>query len=268
MFALPFLLLFLRLSLASAQQPTWCGKVYMDNETVVPPGGQFTQPASSSTPLLALRCVPALSPFLPEDVGANSTAIIVDALVRYSHILGAQDIQLPESSSSSNSSEKLQVTASIDGKEVASGEVGLNGTTLLPFSLDALTPRTDSYSLSCTASLPSNPQQQFTSSSSNITFLPNPPPTTASVTKLDLRTGGLLTKKFSNGQGTGDYERVLPVGFYSDWDGYLKDNDTTVETLAEQGYVSAFLTVILMLDLLARYKVQHGSLRSATGEEL
>ena len=77
-------------------QDTWCGKVYKPADPVVPPGGHFAAPPRSPTPLLALRCSPALAPFLPDDVGQDTSAIVVDALVRYVRIAGAQPVVLPE----------------------------------------------------------------------------------------------------------------------------------------------------------------------------
>ena len=207
-----------------AQDPTWCGKVYMNTSAVVPPGGQFPIPATSETPLLALRCAPALIPFLPDDVGTETEVILVDALVRYSHIAGAEDVTL-----SDDPSETLNVTISIDGSVVANGTVALNGTASLPFSLDELTPRLEPYTLSCAGSLGG---QSF-SSSSNITFLPTPSSSDyGNVAKRDLRTGGILAKAVDS---DGAYEAVFPFGFYTNYGGYLESNDTTVEILAEQG---------------------------------
>ncbi|VDB87163.1 unnamed protein product [Peniophora sp. CBMAI 1063] len=208
-----------------AQDPTWCGKVYMNTSTVVPPGGQFPTPASSSTPLLALRCSPALIPFLPDDVTTDAEVILVDALVRYSHIAGAEDLTLPE-----DPLETLDVTVSLDGNIVANGTVALNGTASLPFSLEGLMPRIEPYTLSCAGSV----GDQTFSSTSNLTYLPTPSPNDfGNVAKRDLRTGGILAKATGS---EGAYEAVFPFGFYTNFGGYLESNDTTVEILAEQGF--------------------------------
>ncbi|KZV72591.1 hypothetical protein PENSPDRAFT_674920 [Peniophora sp. CONT] len=197
----------------------------MNTSAVVPPGGQFPTSATSTTPLLALRCTPALIPFLPDDIATDAEVILVDALVRYSHIAGAEDITLPE-----DPSESLNVTVSIDGAVVANGTVALNGTASLPFSLDGLTPRLEPYTLSCAGSLG---EQSFTSSS-NLTYLPTPSPNDyGNVAKRDLRTGGILAKATSS---DGAYQAVFPFGFYTDFGSYLASNDTVVEVLAEQGF--------------------------------
>ncbi|KAI0031802.1 hypothetical protein K488DRAFT_71145 [Vararia minispora EC-137] len=209
---------------AAFAQETWCGKVYMANETVVPPGGQFPVPAASTTPLLALRCQPSLIPFLPDD--GHTAEVIVDALIRFSHIAGAQDVDL----TGARAKDGLVVTAAIDGVHVASGRVALNGTTALPISLASLTPRVEPYTLTCTGTLGS---QRFASQVANLTYLPDPPSHIGSVTKRDLRTGGIVAKKVG---GNGGYEPVLPVGFYTNFGGYLEGNDTVVEVLAEQGF--------------------------------
>jgi hypothetical protein len=85
--------------------------------------------------------------------------------------------------------------------------------------------------LSCTAVLAS-PKQTFTSIPTNLTYLPPPPASIGSVTKVDLRTGGLLAKR-AHAQET--YESVFPLGFYTDFGGYLEGNDTVLEELTSQG---------------------------------
>lgn len=178
----------------------------MQNETVVPPGGNFATPASSSTPLLALRCNPALRPYLPED--ANSTSfggtILVDALVRFSEIAGAVPISLSENATDTI----LSVTASIDDTDVSFTQamLPLNGTAELSFDLSSLAPQTEPFNVTCTAT--DNTNTTFTTTT-QLSFLPDPPSDIGSVTKMDLRTGGLLAKPLG---GDGDYDAVFPVG--------------------------------------------------------
>ncbi|KAF9238634.1 hypothetical protein BU15DRAFT_88279 [Melanogaster broomeanus] len=74
----------------------------MANQTVVPPGGQFQLPASSSEPLVAFRCAPAFRPYLEED-GKNA-AFVIDTPIVYQYIQGAAPISLPSSNSYSSSS--------------------------------------------------------------------------------------------------------------------------------------------------------------------
>ncbi|KAH9969446.1 hypothetical protein BGW80DRAFT_1229704 [Lactifluus volemus] len=207
----------------------WCGKVYKPGEAVVPPGGQFPLPASTTTPQLALRCNPALIPFLPDDLqNPSSNLIVVDALVRDTKVAGAESFIQPPSN---DTQPQLCVSVSLDGKPLTTGTVPLGGSSTIPFSLSKISPRPEPYILSCTATL-SSPKQTFTSIPANLTYLPTPPASVGSVTKLDLRSGGLLAKR---GHGQETYEPVFPVGFYTNFGNYLEGNDTVLEEIKSQG---------------------------------
>ena len=209
---------------------TRCGKEYELGEPISMPWGQFSIPAATTNPQLALRCHPALNPFLPDDLEDNSSSlIIVDALVRNQEIAGAQPLIMPEPSPLG--AEELFVNVWIDGVPLTSGTVPLNGSAAIPFSLSGLSPRAKPYSLACTATL-SSPEQNFTSIPTTLTYLPSPPDHIGSITKLDLRTGGLLVKR----AGTQNpYESIFPVGFYTQFGGYLERNDVVLEVLKSQG---------------------------------
>jgi hypothetical protein len=122
---------------------TRCGKVYEQGIPVVPPVGQFPLPVATS-PQLALRCNPAQTPFLPDDLDTPSSVILVDALVRSRAIVGAQPLNTMSQDS------ELQVTISLDGETLTTGNVGLNGSATLPFSLSHISPRITPYTLICT----------------------------------------------------------------------------------------------------------------------
>ncbi|KAF8550318.1 hypothetical protein OG21DRAFT_1499858, partial [Imleria badia] len=79
--------------LTGALAQTWCGKHYMSTESPLAPGGNFPLPSPSSDPLLALRCAPAIRPYLAEDV-SSPAAILIDAPVVYYQIANAEPIQL------------------------------------------------------------------------------------------------------------------------------------------------------------------------------
>ena len=204
-----------------------CGKQYSPNEPLVPVNwAQFPLPSTTTTPQLALRCNPALIPFLPDDVGDNfSSLIIVDALVRYSAIAGAQPLILP-----THPDAELLVTVWIDGKPTASGTVQLNGSAAISFSLSEISPRSEPYSLDCSATL-SSPEQKFMSTRTNLTYLPSPPNSIGSITKLDARTGGLLAKQ-ANSQSS--YTPIFPIGFFTQFGGYLDKNDSALQVLQSQ----------------------------------
>ncbi|KAI8996265.1 hypothetical protein BD414DRAFT_477309 [Trametes punicea] len=211
---------------------TWCGKNYMASEPVVPPGGQFPIPATSSKPLLALRCAPAIKPYLPEDA-SSSAAFIVDAPLTHSQIQNAAPIELPDHGTLG----ELIVTVKVDGHTLAHGPVALNASKAeLPFSLKSLKPRANAYDVDCSAtySTPgSKGKPQTFTAKTILAYLPNPPDG-RSVTKMDLRTGALLAKP-ATGKG-GAYETVFPVGFYTNFDGYLASNLSLINEIKEQGF--------------------------------
>ncbi|CCM01655.1 uncharacterized protein FIBRA_03717 [Fibroporia radiculosa] len=208
---------------------TWCGKNYMQSSPVVPPGGQFAIPATSSEPLLAFRCVPAIKPYLPEDA-FTPASIIVDTYITYSEIANTAPISLPDDGLLGD----LLVTVEVDGMIVTGGIVPLNATKVeLPFSLIGLTPQKAARDVSCTAVYASTKGLQTFKTSAALSYLPNPTDGSA-VTKMDLRTGALLAKP-ATGKG-GDYEPVMAVGFYSGFDNYLATNLSTINEAKEMGF--------------------------------
>jgi hypothetical protein len=216
---------------------TWCNKGYMQNESVIPPGGEFPIPATSSSPLLALRCGQAVRPYLPEDTDPTSDAsfvsILVDTPVTFQKIVGASPISLSRNATSQTST-NLDVTVFINGKKLTSGTVPLNATKhALPFSLSSnlLTPRKAPYTLTCTATLGS---QKFTSQAVPFTFLPTPDAKQiGSVTKMDMRSGALLARAVGSKAA---YETLFPIGFYTDYGGYLVQNLSVIAELKSQGF--------------------------------
>ena len=208
-----------------------CGKVYEQGTLVVPPAGQFPLPMST-TPQLVLRCNPAQIPFLPDD-NTSSSVILVDALVRNRAIAGAQPLNTMSQDS------ELDVTVSLDGETLTTGNVRLNGSAALPFSLSHILPRMTPYTLACTAVALSLPKQTFTSIPTNLTYLPLPPDDIGSVTKPDLKTGGLLAKRAHVQE---PYQPIFPVGFFTNFEGYLEDNDTSLEILKSQGCDSSSIS--------------------------
>lgn len=202
----------------------------MASSPVVPPGGQFPIPATSTSPLLAFRCAPAIKPYLPEDLLTPST-FVIDAPITYSDIADAQPISLP----SRGSLGSLSITISVDGRPISTGLVPLNTTKVeLPFTLLGLTPRTEVYNVSCTAEYSSSHSSKLQTflSSAALSLLPDPP-AGRSVTKMDLRTGALLAKPATGAKG--DYEPVFPIGFYTNFGGYLTSNLSVLNELKDQG---------------------------------
>ncbi|KAI0698278.1 hypothetical protein BC835DRAFT_1269232 [Cytidiella melzeri] len=223
------LLLALLLGTGAGAQ-TWCGKNYMASSPIVPPGGQFPTPATSAGPLVAFRCAPAIRPYLPEDV-LTPAAFVIDTPLTNSQVANAQSIVLPAHGALGN----LAVTISVNGHILAAENVPLNATKIeVPFFLGTLKPQRSAFDVSCTAtySAVKGNTQHFTASSS-LSFLPDPP-NGRSVTKMDLRTGALLAKPATGKPGS--YETVFPIGFYTDFGGYIETNLTILDDIKAQGF--------------------------------
>ncbi|KAH9886700.1 hypothetical protein C8Q73DRAFT_714979 [Cubamyces lactineus] len=210
---------------------TWCGKNYMASDPIVPPGGQFPIPATSSKPLLALRCAPVIKPYLPEDA-STLAGFLVDTPVTFSEIQGAAPIDLPEHGILG----ELSVTITVDGHTIAKGPVALNASKVeLPFSLGSLKPQSKPFDVKCAATYlaPGSKKAQTFTASTSLSYLPDPPDG-RSVTKMDLRTGALLAKPATGKDGA--YETVFPVGFYTNFGGYLASNLSLIDEIKAQGF--------------------------------
>jgi hypothetical protein len=199
----------------------------MSTQPIVPPGGNFPTPATSSSPLLALRCGPAVKPYLVSDVQAGTQGgILIDAPVTFSQIANAVPITL----SSHPSSQKLDVTIAVSGHgTIAHASVPLNASKFeIPFSLASLKASTTPLDVTCSATLG---HQTFTTSS-KLPFLPDN--TNGSVTKMDMKTGALLARPATGEDGP--FEPVFPIGFYTSFGGFLENNLTTLDDIKAKGY--------------------------------
>lgn len=213
---------------------TWCGKNYMSNQSVVPPGGQFVLPAQSVDPLLSFRCAPVFRPYLQED--AKSAAFIVDTSIVYDWIAGAEPISLPSTSGSSSNSTGLgtvSVTINV-GSVKTTVNVPLNATKFqIPVDISKLQARKAAYNVSCSATYttPSSSKSQKFKTAASLLYLPD---TNASVTKTDLRTGALWVRP-ADGKG-GAFAPFVPQGFYINFDEYLAGNLTMIDQLKADGF--------------------------------
>ncbi|KAG2360992.1 hypothetical protein BDR07DRAFT_1610424 [Suillus spraguei] len=213
---------------------TWCGKNFMSNQSVVPPGGQFVLPVQSVEPLLSFRCAPVFRPYLQED--AKNAAFVVDTPIVYDWIAGTEPILLPSTSASSSSSTGLgsiSVTINV-GSVKTTANVPLNATNFqIPIDISNLQAQKTAYNVSCSAtysSSSSSKSQQFKTGAS-LLYLPD---TNASVTKTDLRTGALWVRP-ANGKG-GSFAPFIPQGFYINFDEYLVTNLSFIDQLQAEGF--------------------------------
>ena len=201
-------------------------------------------PASLKTPHLALRCNPALIPFLPDDndpTNPSSGVILVDSLVRKTRIIKGAE---PLGAISPSQDTELLVNVYLDGKHLTSGKVHLNGSAALPFSLSEISTRIKPYNLTCTATLSSS-SQTFKSIPADLTYLPFPDASIGSFTKLDLRTGGLLAKRAKDSK---PYVPIFPMGFYTAFGGYLEGKFSVLEDLKHHGCDSPIVALQLADD--------------------
>ncbi|KAG2149511.1 hypothetical protein BD769DRAFT_339789 [Suillus cothurnatus] len=223
----------------SSLAQTWCGKNYMANQSVVPPGGQFVLPTQSVEPLLSFRCAPVFRPYLEED--AKSAAFVVDTPIVYDWITGAEPISVSSNSSSSSGSNglgSLSVTINV-GSIHTTANVPLNATGIqIPLDISTLNAQKTPYNVTCSAtySAPSSSgsqcanEQKF-STSSSLLYLPD---TNASVTKTDLRTGALWVRPAS-GKG-GAFAPFVPQGFYVNFENHLATNLSMINQLKADGF--------------------------------
>lgn len=195
-----------------------CGKNYKPEQPVEPPGGEFVYPPALEQPHLSFRCAPAIKPYLGED---SSGAFLVDTEITHTLIRGAVPID------SVDKNTELTVTISVNGQTLAHGSVPLKASAhTLPFSLESLEPQKKPYSVLCIATAEDGRVFRTTTS-----ILRLPDPKSGSVTKMDLRTGALLVKKSKK------WESIFPIGFYTDFGGYLAKDLDILDDLKERGYV-------------------------------
>ncbi|TFY61407.1 hypothetical protein EVJ58_g4519 [Rhodofomes roseus] len=127
----------------SALADTWCGKNYEQGTPVVPPGGQFPVPATSSSPLLAFRCAPAIKPYVASDA-SSPAGILIDTFITNFEIAGASGINLPSNGPLGD----VIISVEVNGRVVTGGAVPLNSSKVeLPFSLAGLTPQKSAYDI-------------------------------------------------------------------------------------------------------------------------
>ncbi|KAI6037979.1 hypothetical protein EDC04DRAFT_2070394 [Pisolithus marmoratus] len=214
-----------------AQSQTWCGKNYMANQTVVPPGGQFVLPQKSYDPLFAFRCAPGFRPYLEQD--AKTAVFVVDTRIVYDWINGTSPITLSSNNTNSTSpSDAGNVTVSIklNGAHTTLS-VPMNATGFqIPLDLSNVTAQQTPYEVDCVAFYGTGKAQNY-SARASLLYLPD---TNNSVTKTDLRTGSLWVRPVNN--PTSGFRPFVPQGFYVSFDQYLAKNLSLIDQLKADGF--------------------------------
>lgn len=194
------------------------------------PQGRFSAvlDATVVAPLYRLQCLPRIQPLIQEDAcDTVSILISIEGLPRYDSVVPAN---LP----------MISLAIDVEGQNVLLESI--NATK--PRNIDheahisicsTIMPRRESFNISCRARI-EHPDGQglILDATSTLSYLPTPKD--GSVTKLDRKTGGMLVKAAS-----GSFEPIFPIGFYTDFGGYLATNLTILDELKKQGYTQTYL---------------------------
>jgi len=193
-----------------------------------PPGGAFAVPPISSADLLALRCAPALKPYLSSDLDdanlARSAGIVVDAHITRVQEAGAK----PVPTSLPQLQRFVNVVLRVDGENVAVAVVPLGRVAVIPFSLKKLDPSSKPKRLECLGTILGSAESY--AHTSTLLYLP-PNPFGGSTARLDARTGALVVK----GSTSETWEPIWPFGMYTSFDGFLAKDLTVLDDIKARG---------------------------------
>lgn len=166
-------------------------------------------------PQPSFRCVARLHPYLEADDCDSSVSVLVDFPVAH-----------PTTSIHA-------LTITIEDLVVVRSNIETNVTSLeLQISVcGVITPRRKPYTMTCLVEI-EYPETRTNNTSvyvSTLSYLPNP--RSSSITKLDRKTGALLTKS-----ANGIFEPIFPIGFFTNFGGYLAVNLSLLDEIKDQGY--------------------------------
>ncbi|KAF8895871.1 hypothetical protein CPB84DRAFT_1963145 [Gymnopilus junonius] len=228
-------ILFASLLVRVVSAEIWCGKNYREGQPVAPPQGVFPSSVQLQTPEFAFKCLPRVQPYLERD-NCSSASVIVDTSLTSVHF--RHSVPLPSESfvslnaASSSTSLGLILTVGVEDHNTSYQNTEFDVKNLeLPLSLCSLLPRREPYSITCTAKIRLfNGTTHTYNYTSSLLYLPTPGPGPGSVTKLDRKTGALMTHS-----GNDKFEPIFPIGFYTDF-GYLASNLTILDEIKSQGF--------------------------------
>lgn len=189
---------------------------------MIPPKGIFEAFEELSVPQLAFQCSPKMHVHLESD-GCNASSILLDTLVTFTRL--RYSLPLPDSFDIV-APPKLGLHIEIGEERFGFSDVQFYARNLeFPVSMCSLQPRLKPYIVKCVLSL--GKEKSYTSTTS-LSYLPQR--SSGSVTTIDRKTGAMMVK--SPGRA---YEPIFPIGFYTDFGGYLASNLSILDEIKAQG---------------------------------
>lgn len=161
--------------------------------------------------------------YLEDGDCATSASVLVDTLTTLASLRYASPLTTPVAT--------ITLSIDIEGLHSVHKNVQINSTNLeFPVSLCHLLPRRQPFTLTCSAELESySSPNEILVTSSPLLYLPNP--ISGIATSIDRKTGALMTRATNR-----TFQTVFPIGFYTDFGGYLAGNLSILDEIKSQGY--------------------------------
>ncbi|KIM41387.1 hypothetical protein M413DRAFT_27747 [Hebeloma cylindrosporum] len=221
---------------------TWCGKYYKEEHwgKSRTPYGSFQRGEDPLGPLFAFQCVPRMQFYVEGDDCASSVSVLVDTLTTMTPLRHASPLPFPVAS----------ITLSMTLR---------------------LLPRRQPFTLTCSAELESDSSaNEMLVTSSPLFYLPSP--TSGSATSIDRKTGALMTRAMN-----GTFQAVFPIGFYTDFGGYLAGNLSILDEIRSQGFntvhpvppfdnMTAFNAILDRMEDLGLYLISYQDSESVSAQ--
>lgn len=212
--------------------PRWCGKPYMAGSPDYAPGGMLHPPKPSPSTMLYVQVEPRHSIFVSSE---NTGEFIVDASL--SHIHGIPFTNSTPSAAGGNQTApfgllEFDIRVEETDQLLVSNGVAVNTTAnLFEFSLSALKPRMQPYSIVLYGVSTQSAANQSYTATTDLYYLPVK--NNGSMVKIDNLYGGMLV---ANNVTDYDFEPLLPVGFYTSCSGYLNYSLANVSAYKDMGF--------------------------------
>ena len=202
-----------------------CGKYYKEEHwhgAIETPVGRFQHDEAPLGPSLAFQCLPRMQLYLEGDDCASSASVLVDTFTTLDPLRYASPLTTPVST--------ITLNIDIEGLRSVHKNVQINSTNLeFPLSLCHLLPRHQPFTLTCSAELESySSPHEILVTSAPLLYLPTP--ISGSVTSIDRKTGALMTRATNR-----TFQPIFPIGFYTDFGGYLSGNLSILHEIKSQG---------------------------------